>query len=381
MAGVLALLAVPIALGVALGSWALFRLFAALRRGGGLAGRPRASWRSASRSTPRRRSTRGASRPRSREGAVAADRRRGHRPQGDRRRLRRRGLAGDPADDGEGRAPHLRRHRPRRGDRPAGVDPRLQLGRHLGLDLHRDDSRAARRPRLLPDRAARAWRRRGSTRSTAPTSRSSSDLVAPLGLATPDPGRPLLAGGPAATGRSPTGRGSRPASWTATSTPSRRCAPSRPESWFLSYGLDEMAARPSPQVALFAAAGVALPGDPAAARRRRLQLAVGGPPEAARRAPAPRLVNFYTHQPDSDQHWFWKWYEPERFFNVKAKDLAEEGRHHPRGLPRLRRLPRPPPRRGRAGHRRRSSPPTMATARRSSTASIPSTGTAPRASC
>ena len=34
MAGVLALLAIPIALGAALGSWALFRLFAALRRGG-----------------------------------------------------------------------------------------------------------------------------------------------------------------------------------------------------------------------------------------------------------------------------------------------------------------------------------------------------------
>jgi hypothetical protein len=101
--------------------------------------------------------------------------------------------------------------------------------------------------------------------------------------------------------------------------------PARPESWFLSYGLDEMAARPSPQVALFA--------QPVSLFREIRPLLAGGDFNWQSAAllkllaerPHPRLVNFYTHQPDSDQHWFWKWYEPERFFNVKAKDLAEKG--------------------------------------------------------
>ena len=103
--------------------------------------------------------------------------------------------------------------------------------------------------------------------------------------------------------------------------------PARPESWFLSYGLDEMAARPSPQVALFAQP------QPVPLFREVRPLLAGGDFNWQSAAllkllagrPQPRLVNFYTHQPDSDQHWFWKWYEPDRFFNVKAKDLREKG--------------------------------------------------------
>jgi hypothetical protein len=103
--------------------------------------------------------------------------------------------------------------------------------------------------------------------------------------------------------------------------------PARPESWFLSYGLDEMSARPSPQVALFAQP------QPVPLFREVRPLLAGGDFNWQSAAllkllaerPQPRLVNFYTHQPDSDQHWFWKWYEPDRFFNVKAKDLREKG--------------------------------------------------------
>jgi hypothetical protein len=101
--------------------------------------------------------------------------------------------------------------------------------------------------------------------------------------------------------------------------------PTARESWFLSYGLDEMAARPTPQVALFA--------QPASLFREIRPLLAGGDFNWQSAAllkllaerPHPRLVNFYTHQPDSDQHWFWKWYEPERFFHVQAKDIAKKG--------------------------------------------------------
>jgi hypothetical protein len=99
----------------------------------------------------------------------------------------------------------------------------------------------------------------------------------------------------------------------------------KPESWFLSYGLDEMAERPTPQVELFA--------QPVSLFREIRPLLAAGDFHWQAAAllkllaerPHPRLVNFYSHQPDSDQHWFWKWYEPERFFNVKARDLAKNG--------------------------------------------------------
>jgi hypothetical protein len=101
--------------------------------------------------------------------------------------------------------------------------------------------------------------------------------------------------------------------------------PAGPESWFLSYGLDEMAARPTPQVALFV--------QPESLFREIRPLLFLGDFHWQAAAllkllaerPHPRLVNFYSHEPDSDQHWFWKWYEPERFFNVKARDLAKKG--------------------------------------------------------
>jgi hypothetical protein len=100
---------------------------------------------------------------------------------------------------------------------------------------------------------------------------------------------------------------------------------SGPESWFLSYGLDEMAAHPTPQVGLLA--------QPVSLFRKIRPLLFLGDfhwqaaalLELLAARPHPRLVNFYSHEPDSDQHRFWKWYEPERFFNVKARDLAKNG--------------------------------------------------------
>jgi hypothetical protein len=46
--------------------------------------------------------------------------------------------------------------------------------------------------------------------------------------------------------------------------------------------------------------------------------------------PQPRYVNLYSHEPDSVQHWFWKWYQPELFLNVRADDLARWGDEIPK---------------------------------------------------
>jgi hypothetical protein len=100
---------------------------------------------------------------------------------------------------------------------------------------------------------------------------------------------------------------------------------SKPESWFLSYGLDEMAERPSPQVQLVA--------QPVSLFREMRDFLKEGDFSWQSAAllklladrPQPRFVNFYTHQPDSDQHRFWKWYQPDLFIGVKARDVAAKG--------------------------------------------------------
>jgi Type I phosphodiesterase / nucleotide pyrophosphatase len=104
------------------------------------------------------------------------------------------------------------------------------------------------------------------------------------------------------------------------SFPALRAA--RPESWFLSYGLDEAAVHASSRVELFAQ-------PKGLFRQVRPMLARGDfywqsavLLDLLRRRPQPRFVNFYTHQPDSFQHWYWKWYEPRRFFGVTRRGLA-----------------------------------------------------------
>jgi hypothetical protein len=101
--------------------------------------------------------------------------------------------------------------------------------------------------------------------------------------------------------------------------------PSRPESWFLTYGLDEFAARASHRTELFA--------QPRALFREVRPLLAGGDFQwqslsvlhllATR--PQPELLNFYTHQPDSFQHWYWKWYEPAKFFGVTERERQAKG--------------------------------------------------------
>jgi hypothetical protein len=100
--------------------------------------------------------------------------------------------------------------------------------------------------------------------------------------------------------------------------------PSRPESWFFSYGLDEYSAHPSRYLELFAQ-----PRNVALYRSLRPILAGGDFAwqsgvlmKMLAEHPQPRFVNLYSHQPDSNQHWYWKWYQPDHFFGAAAK-LAE----------------------------------------------------------
>lgn len=41
--------------------------------------------------------------------------------------------------------------------------------------------------------------------------------------------------------------------------------------------------------------------------------------------PQPKLLSLYTHEPDTVQHLFWKWYQPQCFLGVKDKDVREHG--------------------------------------------------------
>jgi hypothetical protein len=48
-----------------------------------------------------------------------------------------------------------------------------------------------------------------------------------------------------------------------------------------------------------------------------------------RERPQPRFLNFYTHEPDTSEHLFWKWYQPQYFLNVKPEDVKAKGDHIP----------------------------------------------------
>jgi hypothetical protein len=106
--------------------------------------------------------------------------------------------------------------------------------------------------------------------------------------------------------------------------------PVRPESWFFSYGLDEFAARASSRVELFT--------QPKGLFREMRPLLEGGDfywqsavlLKLLQDRPQPSLVNFYTHQPDSFQHWYWKWLEPYRFLGVTDRGLAENADRIPK---------------------------------------------------
>ena len=105
--------------------------------------------------------------------------------------------------------------------------------------------------------------------------------------------------------------------------------PSSPQGFFLSYGLDGFAQ---------AAGGKSLKDARVFAQPPQLfrqvrplldrddfywQSAVLF--EMLRSHPQPRFLNFYTHQPDVWQHWYWKWLEPQYFPGVTQEDLSRYG--------------------------------------------------------
>ena len=106
--------------------------------------------------------------------------------------------------------------------------------------------------------------------------------------------------------------------------------PSKPESFFLSYGLDEFAKRPSGLFELFA--------QPKQLFRQVRPLLEGGDfywqsavlLDLLEKRPQPRFVNFYTHEPDSAQHFYWKWFQPDHYFGVTAEGLKENGNRIPK---------------------------------------------------
>ena len=101
-------------------------------------------------------------------------------------------------------------------------------------------------------------------------------------------------------------------------------------SYFVSYGADafssSLAQRGAKDVELFLQ-------PPTLFRRLRQALESGGDfvwqsntlDRLLRDEPRPRLLTFYTHEPDSSQHQTWKWYEPERFLGVSAAAVALQG--------------------------------------------------------
>ena len=324
MAGVLALLAVPIALGVALGSWLLFRLFAALRYGGlglaavallviGIAVHAAAPLYAGGGEPPAKPKGTAPAIPVADTGLKVifvgfdgADWRvarpmmaKGELPTFS--RIVREGTSGPLESIHDSNSAVIW----------ASIYTGMTPERHGVLDFYRI---------AFPGMASK-----GIYPVHRTYFKELSDLVAPLGLASQIPvDRFSLAAPPFWEIADRAGLSTGVVDGYFYSFPAPR--PSKPESWFLSYGLDEMAERPSPQV------------GPVRPARRRSSGRCGRSSRAAdfewqsaallkllAERPHPKLVNFYTHQPDSDQHWFWKWYEPDRFFGVKAKDVAAKG--------------------------------------------------------
>ncbi|HWM93014.1 MAG TPA: alkaline phosphatase family protein [Thermoanaerobaculia bacterium] len=105
--------------------------------------------------------------------------------------------------------------------------------------------------------------------------------------------------------------------------------PSKPESWVLSYGLDGYAQAPGGKnkeaVELFAQPSSLF---------RELRPLLSLPDFEWQSAvtlrllserPQPKLLNVYTHEPDTVQHLFWKWYQPQYFLGVDEEEAREKG--------------------------------------------------------
>lgn len=104
--------------------------------------------------------------------------------------------------------------------------------------------------------------------------------------------------------------------------------PSAPESYFLSYGLDDIAARRVEGAAhpeffiqpkeLYREVRPSLAGEDFGWQSAALLQLLASRPQ-------PRFLNLYTHQPDTFQHWYWKWFQPQYFFGSNPEDQKRYG--------------------------------------------------------
>ncbi|HET9226850.1 MAG TPA: alkaline phosphatase family protein [Thermoanaerobaculia bacterium] len=105
--------------------------------------------------------------------------------------------------------------------------------------------------------------------------------------------------------------------------------PSKKESYVLSYGLDGYAQEPGGKKMEEAELFVQPPG-----LFRELRPMLDLPDFEWQSAvslrllderPQPRLLNVYTHEPDTVQHLYWKWYQPQYFLGVDEDEVKENG--------------------------------------------------------
>lgn len=106
-------------------------------------------------------------------------------------------------------------------------------------------------------------------------------------------------------------------------------APSRPESYVLAYGLDGYAREPGgkkmEEVELFLQPPSLWRGLRPLLDRPDFEWQSAAALQLLDERPQPRLLNVYTHEPDTVQHLYWKWYQPRYFLGVDEEEVREKG--------------------------------------------------------
>lgn len=106
-------------------------------------------------------------------------------------------------------------------------------------------------------------------------------------------------------------------------------APSRPESYVLAYGLDGYAKEPGgkkmEEVELFLQPPSLWRGLRPLLDLPDFEWQSAAALQLLAERPQPRLLNVYTHEPDTVQHLYWKWYRPRYFLGVDEDEVREKG--------------------------------------------------------
>lgn len=111
-------------------------------------------------------------------------------------------------------------------------------------------------------------------------------------------------------------------------------APSNPESYFLSYGMDSFNQTPGGkslrEAALFAQPSRLFRELRPLLDRGDFYWQSAASLQLLRSRPQPKLLNVYTHEPDTAYHLFWKWYQPQYYFGVTEEGMRENGEKIPK---------------------------------------------------